>query len=316
MRDRVYSIPLTSTFRGIQVREGMLLEGAAGWGEFCPFLEYSDAESAPWLAAAIEAAEHGWPPPVRDRVPVNCIVPAVDPVRAQEIVAASGCATAKVKVADHPESLAEDLARLEAVRDTLGPAGAVRCDANGFWDADTAVAVIPQLDRAAGGLEYVEQPCATLAELALVRRRVEVRIAADESIRRAEDPLRVAVAGAADVAVLKCAPLGGVRRALEVAEAAGLPCVVSSALETSVGLAAELALAAALPQLDFACGLGTLSLLDGDVVAEPLRPAGGWLTVPRTPPRTDPGMVDRYAAGAERTNWWRKRLRRITSGAR
>lgn len=316
MLDRVYSIPLTSRFRGITVREGMLLEGAAGWGEFCPFPEYSDAESAPWLAAALEAAEVGWPAPVRDRVPVNCIVPAVDAARAHELVTRSGCGTAKVKVADHPGSLAEDLARLEAVRDALGPGGAVRCDANGVWDAGTAVAVIPQLDRAAGGLEYVEQPCATLEELALVRRKVEVRIAADESIRRAEDPLRVAVAGAADIAVLKCAPLGGVRRALEVAEAAGLPCVVSSALETSVGLAAELALAAALPRLDFACGLGTLSLLDGDVVAEPLRPVDGWLAVQRTPPRTDPGMVDRYAAGAERTNWWRKRLRRLTSGAR
>lgn len=315
MPDRVYSIPLTSRFRGITVREGMLLEGPAGWGEFCPFLEYSDSESVPWLAAALEAAEVGWPSPVRDRVPVNCIVPAVDPVRAHAIAAGSGCRTAKVKVADHPESLAEDLARLEAVRDALGPGGAVRCDANGLWDADTAINVIPRLDRAAGGLEYVEQPCATLDELALVRRKVEVRIAADESIRRAEDPLRVAVAGAADIAVLKCAPLGGVRRALEVAEAAGLPCVVSSALETSVGLAAEVALAGALPELDFACGLGTLSLLDGDVVATPLRPVGGWLAVPRTPPRTDPGMVDRYAAGAERTNWWRKRLRRVTSGA-
>jgi O-succinylbenzoate synthase len=293
----------------------MLIEGPAGWGEFCPFLEYSDSESAPWLASAIEAAEVGWPAPVRDRVPVNCIVPAVDPARAHEIAAGSGCRTAKVKVADHPASLAEDLARLEAVRDALGPQGEIRCDANGLWDVDTAVASIPRLDRAAGGLEYVEQPCATLEELASVRRKVEVRIAADESIRRAEDPLRVALAGAADIAVLKCAPLGGVRRALEVAEAAGLPCVISSALETSVGLAAELALAAALPRLDFACGLGTLSLLDGDVVAEPLRPVGGYLTVPRTPPRTDPGELDRYAASAERSRWWRERLRRVTSGA-
>src|SRR6266508_6581745 len=129
MIGRVYSIPLTSRFRGIQVREGMLLDGPAGTGEFCPFLEYSDSEAAPWLAAAIEASEVGWPDPVRDRVPVNCIVPAVDPARAHEIAKGSGCRTAKVKVADHPASLAEDEARLAAVRDALGPHGAIRCDA-------------------------------------------------------------------------------------------------------------------------------------------------------------------------------------------
>jgi O-succinylbenzoate synthase len=200
---------------------------------------------------------------------------------------------------------------LEAVRDALGPAGFVRCDANGRWDVDTAVSVIPLLDRAAGGLEYVEQPCATLSELASVRRRVSVRIAADESIRRAEDPLRVAVSGAADIAVIKCSPLGGVRRALEVAEACGLPCVVSSALETSIGLAANLALAAALPTLEFACGLGTLSLLAGDVVAEPLRPVGGYLPVPRTPPVPDPSLLDRFSASAARSAWWRERLSRL-----
>jgi o-succinylbenzoate synthase len=311
MLSRVYSIPMTSRFRGIVVREGMVLEGPAGCGEFCPFVEYSDRESRPWLEAAVEAATVGWPPPVRDRVLVNCIVPAVDPGRAHGIVAGSGCRTAKVKVADHPASLAEDLARLEAVRDALGPAGSVRCDANGRWDVDTALSVIPLLDRAAGGLEYVEQPCATLAELAAVRRKVDVLIAADESIRRAEDPLRVAVAGAADIAVIKCSPLGGVRRSLEVAEAAGLPCVVSSALETSVGLAAGLALAGALPALDFACGLSTLSLLAGDVVPEPLRPVDGHLPVPRRAPSPDPALLEEFAANDERTAWWEARLRRV-----
>jgi O-succinylbenzoate synthase len=311
MIGRVYAIPMTSRFRGIVVREGMLLEGPAGWGEFCPFTEYSDSECAPWLAAAVEAATVGWPPPVRERVPVNCIVPAVDPVRAHAIVAGSGCRTAKVKVADHPASLAEDLARLEAVRDALGPGGAVRCDANGRWDVDTARSVIPLLDRAGGGLEYVEQPCATLDELAAVRGRVDVRIAADESIRRAEDPLRVAVAGAADLAVIKCSPLGGVRRSLEVAEACGLPCVVSSALETSVGLAAGIALAGALPALDFACGLGSLSLLAGDVVAEPLRPVDGSVPVPRHPPTPDPALLATFAATDERSTWWHDRLNRL-----
>ena len=308
----VYSIPMTARFRGITTREGMLLQGPAGWGEFCPFTEYDDLESAPWLAAAVEAAEEGWPEPVRDRVPVNCIVPAVGPERAQEIVRASGCSTAKVKVADAPDSLPADLERVAAVRDALGPGGSVRVDANARWDVEEAVAAIRALDRAAGGLQYVEQPCRTIEELAAVRRRVDVPIAADESIRRAEDPLRVAVAGAADIAVLKCAPLGGVRRALAVAEACGLPCVVSSALQTSVGLAGELALAGALPDLDLACGFGTGALLAADVVAEPLLPHDGWLPVPRRAP--EPVLRDAVAAGPERTRWWTDRLARVLAG--
>jgi o-succinylbenzoate synthase len=314
---RVYAIPLTTRFRGITVREGMLIEGPAGWGEFCPFREYDDREAASWLATAVEAATVGWPEPIRNRVPINCTVPAVDPQRAHEIVSASGCATAKVKVADHPDALGEDLARVEAVRDALGPHGHLRVDANGGWDADTAVAVIPQLDKAAGGLEYVEQPCHTIDELAMVRRKVTVRIAADESIRRAEDPLRVAVASAADIAVIKCTPLGGVRRSLRVAKAAGLPCVVSSALETSVGLAAQLALAGALPELDFACGLGTLSLLHSDIVpdASSLRPVGGYLPVPRIPPAPDPALLDTSElADPKQVAWWRERLRRVSFG--
>lgn len=311
---RVYAIPMRARFRGITVREGMLIEGPAGWGEFCPFAEYEDTVSASWLATTIEQCSHGWPEPVRDRVPVNCTVPAVDPQRAHDITATSGCRTAKVKVADHPESLAEDLARVEAVRDALGPDGAIRVDANGVWDIGTAVSHIRQLDKAASGLEYVEQPCRSIQELAAVRRQVNVRIAADESIRRAEDPLRVAVAGAADVAVIKCTPLGGVRRSLQVAAAAGLPCVVSSALETSVGLAAQLALAGALPELDFACGLGTLSLLEGDVVrdADSLRPVSGYLPVPRTPAAPAPALLGTYEPpDPERAAWWRERLRRV-----
>ena len=294
------------------MREGLLVEGPAGWGEFCPFPEYDDAEAVAWLGAALEQATVGWPAPVRDRVPINVTVPAVGPEKAHAVVTASGCRTAKVKVADHRDSLPDDLARVEAVRDALGPVGAVRVDANGAWDVDTAVAAIGAIDRAAGGLEYVEQPCRTLDELAAVRRRVDVRIAADESIRRADDPLRVAVAGAADIAVLKCSPLGGVRQALRVAEAAGLPCVVSSALETSVGLAAGLALAGALPELDFACGLGTLSLLDGDVVPASLRPVDGHLPVPRTPPAPDPALLAAYAQrDPGRAAWWRERISRV-----
>jgi O-succinylbenzoate synthase len=298
-------------FRGIEVREGVLIEGAAGWGEFCPFLEYDDHVAAAWLATALEACTTGWPSPVRERIPVNCTIPAVGAERAHEIAATSGCATAKVKVADHRASLGEDVERLAAVRDALGRDGFVRCDANGAWEVEEAVTAIRRLDRAAGGLQYVEQPCRTIDELAAVRKRVDVPIAADESIRQAEDPVRVAVAEAADIAVLKCAPLGGVRRALQVAEAAALPCVVSSALETSVGLAAELALAGALPELDYACGLGTIHLLAGDVVAVSLTPDDGTLPVPTRAPAPDEALLERFAAADDRARWWHERLERV-----
>ncbi|WP_019932169.1 o-succinylbenzoate synthase [Nocardia sp. BMG111209] len=308
----VYAIPLRTRFRGITVREGVLIEGPLGWGEFCPFAEYDDREAAGWLATTVEQITVGWPAPVRDRIPVNCIVPAVDPARAHAIVIESGCRTAKVKIADHPGSLSEDLARVEAVRDALGPGGAIRVDANAVWDVETAVHHIQLIEKAAGGLEYVEQPCRDVEELAAVRGRLNVRIAADESIRRAADPLRAAVTDAADIAVLKCTPLGGVRRALQVAEAVGLPCVVSSALETSVGLSAQLALAGALPHLDFACGLGTMNLFDGDVVVDSLRPVDGYLPVPRTPPTPDPARLQRFRhPDPDRVAWWRTRLERV-----
>ncbi|MQY27172.1 o-succinylbenzoate synthase [Nocardia aurantia] len=308
----VYAIPLRTRFRGITVREGVLIEGPHGWGEFCPFAEYDDREAAGWLATTVEQITVGWPAPVRDRIPVNCIVPAVDPVRAHAIVTESGCRTAKVKIADHPGSLPEDLARVEAVRDALGPGGAIRVDANAIWDIETAVHHIQLIEKAAGGLEYVEQPCRDVEELAAVRRRIDVRIAADESIRRAADPLRAAVTEAADIAVLKCTPLGGVRRALRVAEAVGLPCVVSSALETSIGLSAQLALAGALPELDFACGLGTVNLFEGDVVADSLRPVDGHLPVLNTPPAPDPARLQRFRhPDPDRVEWWRTRLERV-----
>jgi O-succinylbenzoate synthase len=305
---QVYAIDMVTPFRGITVREGMLLRGGAGWGEFCPFTEYDDAEAAPWLATALEAATQGWPAPVRERVPVNAIVPAVGPQQAFDLVCAAGCGTAKVKVADRGGTPAQDLARVEAVRAALGPAGAVRVDANAAWDVETAVRQLR--------LQYAEQPCPTLEELAAVRRRVDVPIAADESIRRAQDPLAVALAGAADIAVIKCAPLGGVRRALAVAQACGLPCVVSSALETSVGLAAELALAAALPDLDYACGLGTVSLLRSDVVAGPgsLVPVDGYLAVPAVAPAPSPELLARLRpADPARIRWWQERLARVAA---
>jgi O-succinylbenzoate synthase len=221
---------------------------------------------------------------------VNVTVPAVGPERAMRIVVGSGCRTAKVKVAERGQAETADIERVEAVREALGPSGRIRVDANGGWETGQARRMLRRL--AAFGLEYAEQPCATLDELAELRRHVDVPIAADESIRRAEDPMRVRAAGAADIVVLKVQPLGGVRAALRVAEACGLPVVVSSAVDTSVGLAAGVALAAALPELPYACGLGTMSLLAGDVTADPLVPEGGELPVRR--PAVDAAWLARF----------------------
>ncbi|HET6651640.1 MAG TPA: o-succinylbenzoate synthase [Nocardioides sp.] len=306
----VWSVPMRTRFRGITVREGMLLHGEHGWGEFSPFLEYDATVAAPWLRAAREAADEGWPAPLRDSVPVNVTVPAVGPERAAEFVRASnGCTTAKVKVAEPGQTLAEAEARLEGVRDALGPAGRIRVDANGLWTVDEAVAAIAVLDRAAGGLEYVEQPVATVEDLAVVRRRVDVPVAADESIRRAEDPYRVRDFEAADVAVLKVQPLGGVRACLRIAEDIGLPVVVSSALESSVGIAAGVALAAALPELPYACGLATVQLLTDDVATRPLLPVDGALPVVR--PEVDPAALDRLRAEPDRRRHWLRRLSEV-----
>ena len=292
---RAFAIPMRTTFRAITVREGALIQGPAGWGEFSPFAEYGPPESARWLASAIESATVPWPEPLRERVPVNVTVPAVEPSRAYEIVAASGCTTAKVKVAERGQSPGEDVQRVAAVRDALGDSGRIRVDANGGWTVDAAARMLGLLARYE--LEYAEQPCATLEELARLRRLIDIPIAVDESIRRAEDPLKVAVAGAADIVVVKVAPLGGVRAALRVAESCGLPVVVSSAVDTSVGLAAGVALAAALPELPYACGLATMSLLSGDVTAFPLAAAGGELPVRR--PEVDLAVLAAWEADPE-----------------
>jgi O-succinylbenzoate synthase len=300
---RAFAIPMRTKFRGITVREGALLHGPAGWGEFSPFTEYGPAESARWLASAIESATVPWPAPLRDSVPVNVTVPAVEPGRAYEIVAASGCRTAKVKVAERGQAPGEDLDRVAAVRDALdaaGPGGRIRVDANGGWSVDEAARMLRALEKY--GLEYAEQPCATLDELASLRRLTDTPVAADESIRKAEDPLRVRAAGAADIVMVKVQPLGGVRAALRVAEACGLPAVVSSAVDTSVGLAAGIALAAALPELPYACGLATMSLLNGDVTAEPLAETAGVLPVRR--PEVDADALARWETDPEP---WRQR---------
>lgn len=299
----VYSIPLRTRFRGIDVREGVLVRGPAGWGEFSPFLDYGPPATSRWWAAAEEAARDGWPAPLRELIPVNVTVPAIAPEAAARIVRDSaGCRTAKVKVGERGQSLADDLERVAAVRDTLGPDGRIRVDANAAWDVDTAVRAIRALDRF--GLEYVEQPCATLEDMAALRRRVDVPLAADESVRTADDPLRIAGLAAADIVVLKVQPLGGVRRSLAVAEACGLPVVVSSALETSVGIAAGLALAAALPALPYACGLATVQLLSADVCSQPLLPVDGVLAVSRP----EPDLRDAVRADAATVRRWHARL--------
>jgi len=308
----VYSADLTLKFRGLRVREGLLLRGPAGWAEFSPFVEYDDAESSAWLTAAHEAAFEGFPAPVRSAIPVNVTVPATTPENAHRVVTQSGgCRTAKVKVAEPGQNIGHDIARLEAVRDAIGPDGKIRIDVNGKWDLESALRNIPLLAAAAGDLEYVEQPCATVAELAAVRRVVDVPIAADESIRKADDPYAVVRAEAADIMIVKVQPLGGVRRCLALAEELALPVVVSSAIESSVGLAAGIALAAALPQLPYACGLATSQLFVRDVVEDPLLPVGGMIPVRSPEPST--ALLEELAAPADRSAWWIARARRIAS---
>lgn len=278
MKIYVYRLRFKNRFRRLVERDGLLLEGEAGWGEASPFWDYDDAVAATWLAAGVEAAQRGYPERVRDSIPVNETIPAVGPVTAYGLAADSNCQTFKVKIADHPDSLAEDLSRLEAVR-SAQPDAKIRVDANAAWDVATAVSHIRQMEAAAGGLEYVEQPCRSVEDMAAVRRKVDVPIAADESIRLDHAFEEITRAGAADVAVLKNQPLGGVRAALETCERLAMPIVVSSAVESSVGLRAGLALAASLPELPHACGLATSRLFERDVVADSLTPAGGEIAI-------------------------------------
>jgi O-succinylbenzoate synthase len=301
---RTFEIPLRLPFRGVTRRSGILVSGPAGWGEFSPFPEYGPELTRHWRAAATEAATRHWPSPVRSSIPVNVTVPATSPERAHAIVAGSGCTTAKVKVGE-----GDDAARVEAVRDALGPAGKIRLDVNGAWDLDSAARHIRRLD--AFDLEYVEQPVGSAAEMGHLRRMVDVPLAADELVRLSDDPHHLRLHDVADLIVLKVQPLGGVWRALEIAEALGLPAVVSSAVETSVGIAAGLALAAALPDLPYACGLATVLLLEGDVVTEPLLPVAGHIELRRPVPgehalrRWETGdlerqhLLDRWKSAAE-----------------
>lgn len=302
----VFAIPLTDDLGGVTVCEGMLIEGPQGWGEFSPPPGCADWQAGRWLTAAIEVGTVGWPDPIRGRVPVAVTIPSVEPERARRLVSESGCRTAAVRVAD--TTLAADLARLEAVRDALGPGGAIRCDANGRWDVEAAVTAIAALDRAAGGCEFVEQPCRTLDEVAEVRRRVDVPIAVDQSLRETAEPLRLPVARAADIAVLTVGALGGVRRALRVAETCGVPCTVAAEPQSSVGLSGGLALAGVLADMGYAAALGGARLLSGDTVSSgrSLITVDGFLPVAPMPPAPDPALLERFApADSETVARWR-----------
>jgi len=286
LREHSIWIPFRHSLNGVEGREGLLLEGPAGWGEISILAGYP-CEPRAAREAALEAAQQGWPAPLRQRIPVNAMIPAVSPERAGQLGLAAhqaGYDCVKVKVGS-----GDDIGRVKAVRDAVGPRCLLRLDANGAWELEEATARVAALARF--DLELVEQPVATLEDLARLRRRVDVPLAADESVRGLDDARRLARLEAADMVMVKVQPLGGVRKALEVVEAAGVAGVVSSMLETSVGLAAGLALAACLPELQYACGLATAGLLAADVTSDPLVPHGGVLQVrPVTP---DPVLVGR-----------------------
>jgi O-succinylbenzoate synthase len=301
-RLHVVALPMRVRFRGITVRELVLIDGPAGWGEFGAFIEYGPLEAAHWLASAIEAAYETPPAGKRDRIPINATVPAVAPEQVPELLSwFPGARTAKVKVAEPGQTLQDDITRVDAVR-ALVPT--VRVDANGGWSVDQAVAATHAL-TASGPLEYIEQPCKTVEELAEVRRRVDVPVAADESIRKADDPLRVVRAKAADIAVLKVAPLGGTSALLKIAEQIDIPVVISSALDSAVGIATGLRAAAALDTLEHACGLGTGRLFVEDV-AQPTPPVDGYLPLARVAP--DDARLASLAATPERREWWIRRI--------
>jgi o-succinylbenzoate synthase len=302
-RLHVVALPMWVRFRGITTRELALIEGPAGWGEFGAFVEYGAAEASAWLASGIESAYRQPPPVRRDRIPINATVPAIAAAQVSEVLALfPGARTAKVKVAEPGQTLADDVYRVNAVRELVPT---VRVDANGGWSVEEAVQAAAAL-TADGSLEYLEQPCATVDELAELRRRVDVPIAADESIRKADDPLAVVRAHAADLAVLKVAPLGGVSALLDIAAQIDIPVVVSSALDSAVGIAAGLIAAAALPQLRHACGLGTGGLFVEDVV-EAVVPVDGNLAV--VPVAPDPARLHELGASPERRQWWVDRVK-------
>ena len=304
-----FALPMRRTFRGVDVREGMLIEGPLGWGEFAPFDDYSPVAASRWLASAVEAAYEGWPSPVRDQVEVNAIIPALANEQAEPLMreaVARGCRTMKIKVGESPDL---DIARIAMAREILDESfgsgvGRIRLDANSQWSADQAIAMLERCARY--DLEYAEQPCQSFDDLALVRRETGVRIAVDEGIRLSDDPGSLRLSDVADVAIIKPATLGGVRTSLDLIAKLAMPIVVSGAMDSSVGLGTALALAGAVTDLPLASGLGTGALLADDLVDSPVVPSAGALSVRRIDP--DAAALERARERSIDGERWRQRL--------
>ena len=294
---RVVALPTTTNFRGVTVREVALIHGEYGWGEFSPFLEYDDTESAPWLACAIEAATQPKPQLFRTEVAVNGTIPALNDREELERVVNSfpGVSTFKVKVG---ENLSEDIARINTIR-SLRPNATIRIDANGLWSVDQAVSFL----QSVGNIEYIEQPCATIEELRELKKQINVKIVGDEVLRKAKDPFAMNLSGAVDYLMLKVQPLGGIKRAHKLAEHHNLPVVVSSALESAVGINYGLTLAASFKEMKFDCGLGTGSLLAKNVAELPI--IDGKIHISDVVPN-----LDGLEVAADRYKWWKNRIMR------
>ncbi len=302
---------MLTKFRGLSHREALIFKGTKRWAEFSAFIEYSDQEASNWLSAALSFANQELPKMNRTSIGVNATLPAVTPDQVESVLTKFGeFKTVKIKVGEVGQSLIADVLRVLKVAESF-PDCKIRLDANGNFSPEQAIELLRQLPLER--IDYFEQPCATIAELVALKRtigeqKLSVLIAADESIRKAEDPLEVARQGAADIVMLKVQPLGGIEKCLEIAKQTGLPAVVSSALETSIGLSQGAYLAAALPELEFDCGLGTLSLMESDITTKPLTAVSGRITPREVEP--DETLLDKYRASAERTQWWLARLER------
>jgi len=294
---RVIALPMKTNFRGISVREVALIKGSHGWGEFSPFIEYDDAESAPWLASAIEAATTPQPKLYRTSVAVNGTIPALnDPDELARIVDSfPGVNTFKVKVGNN---LVEDLARIKVIRQ-LRPQANIRIDVNGLWNVGQAEEFLASV----GQIEYVEQPCATIEELRQLKSKTPVKIVGDEILRKAANPFEIDLTGAIDYLMLKVQPLGGIKRAHAIAEHHKLPIVVSSALESAVGIKHGLTLAASFEEMNFDCGLGTGSLLAADVAHLPI--VDGKIEISEFEPQ-----LDGLDVAPDRFDWWKNRIMR------
>ena len=294
---RVIALPMKTNFRGISVREVALIKGSHGWGEFSPFLEYDAAEAAPWLACAIEAATTPKPLLYRSSAAINGTIPALNDSAALKVIADSfpGVNTFKVKVGNN---LAEDLARVNVIRQ-LQPDAKIRIDVNGLW----SVAQAEEFLTAVGEIEYVEQPCATLEELRELKARTSVKIVGDEILRKASNPFEIDLSGAIDFLMLKVQPLGGIKRAHALAEHHNLPIIVSSALESAVGINYGLMLAASFKEMNFDCGLGTGSLLAADVAHLPI--VDGKIEISEFEPQ-----LDGLDVAPDRFDWWKNRIMR------